>query len=46
MLAVPGSFDAQRLPKPVAVARALKNTARATLDVRRCELPARAAMTK
>src|SRR6202044_1929752 len=26
MLAVPGSFDAQRLPKPVAVARALKNT--------------------
>jgi hypothetical protein len=35
MLAVPGWLEAQRLPKPVAVASALKNTARARLDVKR-----------
>jgi hypothetical protein len=46
MLAVPGWLDAKRLPKPVAVASALKNTPRARLDVKRCELPARQDITK
>ena len=33
MLAVPGWLDAQRLPNPVAVASALKKTARASDEV-------------
>jgi hypothetical protein len=46
MLAVPGWLEAQRLPKPVAVASALKNTARARLEVNRCEPPERQDITK
>jgi hypothetical protein len=46
MLAVPGWLEAQRLPKPVAVASALKKTPRARLDVRRCEPPERQDITK
>jgi hypothetical protein len=46
MLAVPGWLEAQRLPKPVPVASALKNTPRARLDVRRCEPPERQDITK
>lgn len=46
MLAVPGSLDAQRLPKPVPVASALKKTPRARLEVSRCSPPEREDMTK
>ena len=35
ILAVPGWLEAHRLPKPVAVASALKNTPRARLEVKR-----------
>ncbi len=46
MLAVPGWLEAQRLPKPVAVVRALKKTARARLEVSRCYPPERQDITK
>ena len=46
MLAVPGWLDSQRLPNPVAVVRAEKNTARARLEVSRCAPPERHDITK
>src|ERR1700742_5085620 len=46
MLAVPGWRESQRLPKPVAVVSAEKNTARARLEVRRGEPPALRDITK
>src|SRR5580698_4448292 len=44
--AVPGWLESQRLPNPVAVVSAEKNTARARLEVSRCEPPARHDITK
>src|SRR5580698_8185771 len=46
MLAVPGWLESHRLPKPVAVVSAEKNTALARLEVRRCEPPERHDITK
>ena len=46
MLAVPGWVDSQRAPKALAVASALKITARIRLDVSIPVSPARQAMTK
>jgi len=45
MLDVPGWCDSQRLPKAVAVAKALKNTARVRLNCRKLVSPARHAIT-
>ena len=46
MLAVPGWLEAHRLPKPVAVAMALKKMPRVRLDSSRWPSPPRQAMTK